>query len=130
MATTWVDDLINKLNATKDGVLNFEIGGQSMTAIIKPELIQYFISNAPLLERIGKDIFKSVLILLHEKKEEQAFDMLISKMDADDIIAKLNGDAADLAQQNKDRDDFIASLEKLLLNTLEQMAIKGLVSLL
>jgi hypothetical protein len=130
MATTWVDDLVNKLNAAKDGVLHFEIGNEKMTAIIKPDVVQYFVTNRRLLERIGRDVFKSILVLISEKKEEQAFLMLLSKMDADDIIARLNGDAATLAQQCKDRDDFIASLKKLLISSLEQLAIKGLMSLL
>ena len=68
--------------------------------------------------------------MLSEKKDDQAFLALVSKMNADDIIARLNLDAVTLAQQCKDRDALVASLEKLLVSTLEQMAVKGLLALI
>lgn len=126
----WVDELLVKLEGNVGQVMSFQVGGQTISATIDAAALTFFKDNKPLLIRLGKDLFSSFLILLNEKKEEQAFDLLLSKMEADEIIARLRMDAAELQKMSDDHDSFMAALKTWALNTLSQALGKLLVGLL
>lgn len=129
-AVTWVDELVAKLDGATNGVLEVEVGGEKISAIIGTAAIQFFKDNKPLLIRLGKDLFKSFLLLLSEKKEEQAFNLILAKMDADAIIARMTMNASELHNLNNDHDQFIVALKKWALTALTQAATKILIGLL
>lgn len=129
-ATTWVDDVIAKLQGATNGILEVKIGGQTVQAFIGVEVVQFFSTNKILLERLGLDMFRNFLTLLSEKKEEEAFNVLLDKMQADEIIARLNMDANQLQQMNDDYDAFVAAAKKWALTVLEAAATKLIIGLL
>ena len=126
----WVEELIKRLEQAVNGVLRVEIGGQQIVAQITPDLISFFKSNRDLLVRVGKETFRSFLILISEKKEEQAFGLLLAKMEADDIILRMEMNAQELHELNVLKEKFISTLEKFLLNTLLPTVAKIIFALL
>lgn len=126
----WVDELVAKLEGATNGVLEVEVGGEKVSAFLGDEVVQYFKTNRILLLRLGKDLFRSFLMLIHEKKEEQAFNLLLSKMEADELIARMKMNAAALNNVNDDHDAFIASLKKFVTMTLTQLTSKIIIGLL
>jgi hypothetical protein len=128
--TIWVDELIAKLHGAANGVLEVEFGGQKVSAVLGKEVVEWFKDNRLMLIRIGRETFKGFLMLLHEKKEEQAFNLLLSKFEADDIIARMKMNAAELKQDNDLRDQFIQSLKKFALQVLTGVASKIVIGLL
>ena len=126
----WVDALIAKLEATTNGVLNVEINGEKVSVVIGLEVIQYFKENKTLLVKVGQNTFCDILKLIQEKKNEQAFMLLLAQMDAEDLIARMSLNAAELKSYNDTRDKFMASLKKFLLSTLSSLASKVIIGLL
>lgn len=129
-AADWVNQLVVKLDGASGGVLEAEIGGQKVSAVLSAEVIKFFKENRLLLLSIGKDLFRAFLLLLSEKKEEQAFTLLLSKMEADAIIARMKMNASQLKKHNDDHDAFVAALKKWAIQTLTQAGTKLLVGLL
>jgi hypothetical protein len=127
---SWVDQVLARLENTVNGVLDVQIGGESIQAIISPEFVSWFKNNKPLLLNLGKHTFTNFLLLIHEKREEEAFQVVLSKMSADQIIAKIQQNTQVLAECNKLRDDTIAALKKLALSILTSVATKALLGLL
>lgn len=109
-STDWVGTLIVKLETATTGVLDFEVGGVPINAQLGIALIQFLKTNKDFLIKLGQDDFVDFLYLLHEKKEEEAFLLLSAKMDADDIISKMEADAGALQQLNDAHDKFVADL--------------------
>jgi hypothetical protein len=87
-------------------------------------------NNKELLLRVGKDVFRSFLLLINEKRDEQAFGLLLAKMDADNIILRMEMNATSLSELNKNQETFIASLKKLISDTLLPITVKVLIGLL
>jgi len=126
----WVEELIRRLEQAVNGILKVEIGGQQIVAQITPDLVAFFKSNRTLLIRVGKETFRSFLILISEKKEEKAFGLLLAKMDADDIILRMEMNADELHELNVLKETFLNTLQKFLLNTLLPTVAKVLFALL
>jgi hypothetical protein len=108
--TDWVSEIIVKLVAATNGVLQVEIGGVMVNAELGKGIIQFLTANKDFLLRLGQESFSDFLYLLKEKKEEEAFQFLALRMNADDIIAQIEAEAGSLAQANDDYDQFIADL--------------------
>ena len=126
----WVGPVIAKLEGSINGVLDFEIEGVKVSAVLGPPTIAFFKDNKTLLLRIGKSAFTNFLILIHQKKIEEAFDILLNQMDADNIIARMNMNALQLKQDNDDHDAFVKSLKKWAIEILTGAGTKILIGLI
>lgn len=126
----WVEELIQRLEKATNGILEIEIGGKKVVAQIGNDLIIFFKQNKDLLTRVGKETFRSFLILVNEKKNEEAFNLLMDKMTADDIILRMEMNASELCKLNELKEKFIVSLNKFLLNTLLPTTAKLLIAIL
>lgn len=126
----WVDEFLTRIEAAVDGVLEVEVGGQKIVAQIGDDLVKFFKGNRNLLLRVGKSTFRSFLLLLSEKKEEQAFNLLLAKMDAEDLILRMEQNAEAFQEFNDTRQEFYESLRKFALSTLLPTVAKALVGLL
>lgn len=129
-ANTWVDEVVAKLDGATGGVLEVKIGDETVSAFIGAEVIDFFKSNKILLVRLGKDTFRSFLLLIHQKRDEEAFNLLLAKMEADQIIARMLMNAQQLQQVNDNNDKFVAALKKWAISALTQAATKLLIGLL
>jgi hypothetical protein len=126
----WVDELIARLEASKDGEIAVEISGQVLVAKFTPDLTKFFKDNQALLLRVGKETFRSFIVLLHEKKNSEAFNLLLAKMSADDIIARINQNSDALQQQNELNEKLMKALETWFIRTLAPHALKVLLGML
>jgi hypothetical protein len=129
-STDWVDNLITYFNAASSGTIQFEIGGQVIKTTLALDFISFFKDNKTLLIHIGKDLFKDFLVLIFERKEEEAFNLLAKNMTADDIIARMNQNYMTLDEYNKDRDKFEAAAKTFLIASVAPAIIKILIGLL
>jgi len=130
-SVSWVDDLLAKLSAMdKSGVLTYKIGDQTATVFIGTETVKFLVENKALLIAIGLDSFRQFLNLMHEKRNEEAFDVLVAGMGADAIINRLNLNAEELCRLNDEWDKFKAAAEQFAIKLLESAAIKIVVGLL
>jgi hypothetical protein len=127
---TWVDELLSRLENAKDGILEVEVGGQKIVAEIGEDVLLFFKQNKAMLLRLGKDTFRSFLLLIHEKRDEEAFNLLLSKMNAEDIIARMEFNANQLGEYNDNRDKFIAAVKKFVVSALLPTIAKALFGLL
>lgn len=130
MDTTWVDQFLAKLTAASDNILKVDIGGTTIKAEISDDLKQFFLENKSLLVRVGKEAFGNFLFLIHQNKDEQAFMILLAKMDADELIAALKQEASEMAAYNALMEKFISQVKKLLVSTGLRLASKALLALL
>lgn len=89
--TEWTPDFLGKL-------AGLHWNTKELTAWVK--------SNRELLERIGRDGFRSFLLLLQEGKNEQAFFLVLAKMDAEEILVRMEDNAEQLCRYNTDREEF------------------------
>lgn len=128
--SNWVEEFVTRLEAATDGIINVEIGGEKIVAKIGDDLVDFFKKNKKLLVRVGKSTFRSFLLLLSEKKEEQAFNLLLAKMDAEDLILRMEQNADALKEYNDTRKDFYEALKKFSLNALAPTLARALVGLL
>jgi hypothetical protein len=128
--TSWVDNLITKLDGATNGILTAKIGDETVEAFLGEQVIQFFKTNKRLLISLGRDAFRNFLLLINENKEEEAFNLLVEKMEADAIIARMRMNAAQLKEYNDHRDAFHAALKKFALDTLTKLAQKLLIGLL
>ena len=126
----WVTQVVAKLETAKNGVLSVEVGGVPVVATFGPEVITFFKDNQVLLTRLGQETFANFLILLQAKKEEQAFNLLLAKMEADQIIARMQMNAQVLQQYQDHMDAFVAATEKWVVVSLAPALIKVLIGLL
>jgi len=126
----WVTQLMAKLQTITNGKLDVTINGKLVEVPISQDLIQFFLANKQVLTTLGLDLFRQFLDLLQEKKQQDAFDLLLSAMSIDEMINRLNMDAAQLASDNQHRDDFIAALEKFAEDELVGLAGKAIMALL
>lgn len=126
----WVEEFVTRLETAVNGVLTAKIGGVEVAAVISDDLTEFFKKNKPLLRRVGKETFRSFLLLLHEKKDEQAFNLLLAKMDAEDIILRMEMNADALKEFNDLRKEFLESLKKFAVTTLTSVLGKVLVALI
>lgn len=128
--SNWVEEFLARLEAATDGILNVEIGGQKIVAQIGKDLIQFFKTNKQILIRVGKSTFRSFLLLISEKKDEQAFNLLLGKMEAEDIILRMEQNAEILKEYNDNRHAFYEAMKKFTLGTLLPATAKVLFVLL
>lgn len=126
----WVSQVIDRISTSVNGVIEVEIGGQKIVAVLGKDIVDFFKTNKTVLLRVGKDTFRSFLLLISEHKQEEAFNLLLIKMSADDIILRMEMNAQQLQQYNDDRDKFLAALEKFAKQTLLPLTIKVLIGLL
>jgi hypothetical protein len=126
----WIDEFIIKLETSINGIINVQIGGQSVVAQISPACIQFFKNNRQMLISVGREAFKNFLFLVSEKKNEEAFNVLLQGMSVDDIIARMGYNGEQLAQANKLKEDFIKSLKDFVIKSLTPIALKALWGLL
>jgi hypothetical protein len=126
----WVTQVVAKLETAKNGVLSVEIGGVPVVATFGPEVIIFFKDNRILLTRLGQESFANFLILLQAKKEEQAFNLLLAKMDADEIIARMEMNATVLHEYNTNKDLFVVAVKKWVIASLAPALLKVLIGLL
>jgi len=126
----WVDEVVAKLEGAAGGVLEVKIGDETISTVVGDAIIKFFKDNKILLIRLGKDLFRSFLLLIHEKRDEEAFQLLLSRMQADEIIARMRMNAAQLAQLNNDHDNFMIALKKWAVTFLTGLSTKLLIGLL
>lgn len=126
----WVDGVISQLAGAVDGVLEVQINGQPIFAHIDSDMIDFFKDNKSFLIRLGKDVFRSFLVLMNEKRDEDALNLLITKMDADDLIARLEMDASALHQDNAQRDQFLSKLLAFAEKLAMAIATRAIIALL
>jgi hypothetical protein len=127
---TWVDEFLAKLENTKNGILEVDIGGTKIAAVISDDLKDFFKENRTLLVSLGKDLFKSFLMYIYEKKEEEAFMVLLQKMSVEQMIASLKGDVESLKKYNDDMDLFVKKLKKFATSVLLPLTAKVLLAAL
>jgi len=127
---TWVEEMITKMEASVNGVMQIKIGDQLVVAQVTQDAVDYFKANRILLEKVGKSVFRSFLLLINEKKQEQAFNLLLAQMDAEDIIARLNSNSASLGQSITTNEQFVHSLTNFALTKLAPALVKVLIGLL
>ena len=126
----WVDEFLAKLENTKNGILEVDIGGTKIAAVISDDLKDFFKENKTLLISLGKDLFKSFLMYIYEKKEEEAFMVLLQKMSVEQMIASLKGDVESLKKYNDDMDIFVKKLKKFVTSVLLPLTAKVLLAAL
>lgn len=126
----WVTQFLAKLQTATNGSISVTINGKVVAVPISQDLVQFFLQNEQILENLGLDLFRQFLDLLQQKKEQDAFDILLSAMSVDQMISRLNMDAAQLAADNQHRDNFVAGLEKFAEQELVGIAGKALIALL
>jgi len=127
---TWVEEMITKMEIAVGGVMQIKIGDQFVVAQVSQDVVAYFKANKKLLEKVGKSVFRSFLLLINEKKQEQAFNLLLAKMDAEDIIARLEANNQSLDQETTTNEQFVHSVTDFALNKLAPTLIKVLIGLL
>jgi hypothetical protein len=128
--TDWVEQVIAKLQGSSSSIMQLQVGDQNVVATLAPEFIQFFQQNKALLLRMGLDCFQQFVMLISEHKEEEAFDLVAQKMDADDIIAKINMTANELQQHNDLMDQWEASLKQFAISLLTGAASKLILGML
>lgn len=126
---SWVEQVISMFEVS-NGSLTISIDGTPITIPIEQDLISFFTTNKALLVRVGQETFQNFLMLLNEKKDEAAYDLLLAKMNADDMIAKMNADATELQKMNDDWDQFMIQLKTFAETTLEGIGEKVLIALI
>jgi len=126
----WVDEMITKMELSVNGVMEIKIGDQLVVAKISLDVVEYFKANRALLMKVGKDVFRDFLLLINEKKQEQAFNLLLARMDAEDIIARLQANAGSLSEQTTTNEQFVQSITHFALYTLTPTLLKVLMGML
>lgn len=128
--SAWVDLFLHKLDTAKNGLLEVEIDGKSVAAVIADELKEFFQDNKDLLKRLGKEQFKAFLLFLYQKREEEAFLVLLQSMSVEQLIATMKGEAEALKQYNDDMEQFIKKLKKFATQILLPITAKVLLAVL
>lgn len=125
----WVNQIITMFE-TSNGSLTINVDGKPVTIPIAQDLISFFSANEAMLIRVGQDTFQNWLMLLSEKKDEAAYDLLLGHMNADEMIAQMNADAQALQKMNDDWDQFMAQLKDFVEKTLIGIGEKVLIALI
>lgn len=126
----WVDEFLARISTVKNDVLEIDIGGQKIAAVLSSDLIKFFNENKDLLLRLGKDHFKAFLMCVYEKKEEEAFLILMQKMSVDQMISSMKGEAESFKIYNDNMDEFVKKLKKFVVYTLFPLTAKVLLAAL
>ena len=126
----WVEEFLARLESATNGVLEVKIDGKKIAAKVGDDLSKFFKDNRKLLVRIGKDTFKSFLLLVYEKKNEEAFQLLLAKMSADEIILRMEQNASELKELNDRRDVFVNKLKSFATKTLLPTTVKLVLKLI
>ena len=130
-SSAWVNEFLIKLEAAANNVLTVDLGnGLTIKAEITSELKDFFLENRFLLIKIGKETFKSFLFLISQKKDEDAFMLLLNKMNADELISRMNSNALSLGQYTTNVENFISKIKIFLLNESLRIAVKALLAIL
>lgn len=128
--TEWVEMFLLKLDLAKNNILEVEINGQKIAAVLANELKDFFKENKDLLIRLGKDNFKSFLMYIYQKKEEEAFMVLLQSMSIEQLLATLKNETASLKKYNDDMDLFMQKLKHFAMTVLLPITAKVLLALL
>jgi DNA-binding FadR family transcriptional regulator len=128
--SNWVEVVIARLESSADGVIELQIGGESVVATFGPDIIRFFKENKGVLTRMGLQTFRDFVTLLSEKKEEEAFNLMAEQMEAEDIIIMINMTADELRAHNDTRDRFYDALKKFMMKLLSSAASKILLAIL
>lgn len=120
----WVAQVIGKLQSSSNGLMEIQVGNSTVGAVLEPEFVKFFETNKVLLLKIGIDLFTEFVSLVHQKRNEEAFDLLAAQMDVDEIISKINLDADGLQQHNDERDKFEQQLEAFAISLVTSAASK------
>ena len=126
----WVEEFLARLEASTDGIMSVKIDGQTLKTKLGRDFISFFRNNHKLLLMIGKDVFRSFLLLVYEKKTEEAFLLLLSKMDAEAIILRMEQNGKALKELNDRRKEFYSKLKEFTLETLTPTLAKAIIKIL
>lgn len=125
----WVDELLEVMEASVGKSLAIKVGDQTIQAI-KQDLIDFVLQYRLVLFRMGKQTFLDFLGLIQQGKNDEAFHMMLQSMNAEDIIAQMQMDTAELKEWNENREKFMDSLKQFAIYTLGPQALKLLIGLL
>jgi hypothetical protein len=97
------------------------------TAGAASTVISFVTSNAPLLERLGQELFQEIIGLVQSGNKEAARLKLIGTMSLQELTALKNANATELQAYVTAHEQFIADVEKFgmqLLPVLAQVGVK------
>jgi len=126
----WVDKLLEVMEASAGNTITVKVGGETVEAMIKQELIDFVLRYKLVLFRMGKQTFLDFLGLVNQGKNDEAFHLMLQSMTAEDIIAQMQMDTAELKRWNDAREKFMDALKQFVLYTLAPQAVKVLIGLL
>jgi len=126
----WVEDLIKALEGSLGKILAITVNGQTIQAMVTADAIKFFKENKDTLKKMGKQQLADFLGLIHQGKRDEAFNLMLKSMSADDIIAQMNLTTEELKAWNDNRQKFWDALEAFALKTLAPQLLKVIVALL
>lgn len=126
----WVDDLIKALEASVGKILAITVNGQTIQAMVKQDTVDFFKNNKTTLSKMGKQTFADFMGLIQQGKKDEAFNLMLKSMSADDILVQMNMTKEELKAWNDTREKFWSALEKFALQTLAPQLLKILVAML
>jgi len=126
----WVDKLLEVMEASAGNTIKVKVGDQTVEAIIKQELVDFVLRYKLILFRMGKQTFLDFLGFVQQGKNDEAFHLMLQSMTAEDIIAQMQMDTAELKEWNETREKFMDALKQFVLYTLAPQAVKVLIGLL
>lgn len=129
-SATWVDNVVSHITSSADGILTYQIGGVQVSTEVGLATLKFFKERKEFLLRLGLETFRDFLYLVHTKRNEEAFLLISSKMDADDIITQLALDAESLKEHNDNFDQFKVELWDFVKIVLVPIVTKVLIGLL
>ena len=125
----WVDNLVTQLEAN-GGKFVASINGQTVLVTVGKPIALFCLENQAMLRKVGQATFRHMLDLMSEKKNEEAFMLLLKSMSPDDIIDHMNQNSEELAANTNPRKAFWDKLESLALTIGQSIILKAIVGLL
>jgi hypothetical protein len=125
----WVDSLVTQLEAN-GGKFVASIDGQTVLVTVGKPIALFCVENQVMLRKVGQATFRHMLDLMSEKKNEEAFMLLLKGMNPDDIIDHMNGNSDELAADTDQRKAFWDKLESLALTIGKSIILKAIVGLI
>ena len=125
----WVDNLVSQLEAN-GGKFVASINGQAVLVTVGKPIALFCLENQIMLRKVGQDTFRQMLDLMSEKKNEEAFMLLLKSMSPQDVIDHMNQNAEELAADTDRRKAFWDKLQSLALTIGQSIILKAIVGLL
>lgn len=96
----WVDELIGKLEdaVTNKKPIKFNDAGKEVLVEIKNEVVDLVKENRNQLIKIGRQVFKRFLLLMHKQHEFEALTVIYEKLDNSELLDRYKEDSARLAE--------------------------------